>query len=100
VTILGQFLAYMMVGICLNVLLTYLYRRGSLHPQGFRLVMTIANIVLLYIGLVVMGIPYQSPFAGILAVIGGISLGLQGANVIIRIGRLEARQRQKASTEE
>jgi predicted RND superfamily exporter protein len=83
-----------------NAILGTVYRYNRLSEQSYRILSVIVNVISAWAGQILMGIPYNSPFAVILALVGGLSLGIQVANVIIRIGRLEARQRQKASTEE
>ena len=87
-------------GFALNAVVGTLYRQGKLSTRVFRWLAVLTNILAIYFSQIAMGILPTSPLALIVALIGGISIGVQGANVIIRIGRLEARQKQKASTEE
>ena len=86
---IGKIIMSLMMAGCLNFLLTYLYRQEKLADSLFKLALVVANIISVYAAQVIMGVRYDSLFAIMLAVIGGISLGFQGAKVIIRARHLE-----------
>jgi hypothetical protein len=86
---IGKIITSIILVGCLNVSLTFLYRRGKLSKCLFTCALVLANVLGIYISQIIMGVPTNSWFPVILALIGGTSGGFQGARVIIRIGHLE-----------
>lgn len=81
-----------------NVLLVYLFRREHLSRRSLRFALIAANILSIYIAQLIMGVDYRNWFAVFMAVIGGLSLGIQGASVIIRISQLETEAAKKVKS--
>ena len=78
--------ALMLLGINLGIV--YIYRRKPPVPERNRvllIVSPIAGVVSVYIWFVLLSLPYKTPAALLIAVVGGAPIGLQAARVMIRI---------------
>ena len=86
---INQILLSLFFMIVVNISLIYVYRQERLSDKWFRWLLISGNFMGIYVSQLIMGVSYKSILPVIIALIAGISLGVQGGSVVIKIGRLE-----------
>lgn len=71
------------------MILTFCYRNSFLTRLSYKAAMFGTSAVIIYIGLVWVGMPYNNIVPIILALLGGVSIGLAGSMQIIRLTESE-----------
>ena len=84
-------LAFLVVGfMALFVFVGYIFRHSRLSRVGFIFLMAGLGGTGVYVGMIVLGAPYNAGMWMWIFVASGALLGLQGARVVIHVGKLEA----------